>query len=186
MSADMFDIQKLVTESGVPRRTIYFYVQQGLLPPPQGAGLAAFYTEDHLLRLRLIPILRQQGLRLDRIREQFSHMSTEDMRQQVSDAALRAVEKQLDPPTVPASAPALPEMHEISSLASNWGEQSFTHYSLPAGIVITVPDGMSQVDRQRLHLLLQAARKIYSTRNGQYIVHKPEKPGDDPESPGGG
>ena len=80
MSDATFDIQELVAQSGVPRRTVYFYVQQGLLPPPQGAGLAAHYTEDHLLRLRLIPLLRGQGLRLDEIRARFQQMSPEEMR----------------------------------------------------------------------------------------------------------
>ncbi len=44
MTVDTYDIQELVAQSGVPRRTIYFYVQQGILPPPEGAGLAAHYT----------------------------------------------------------------------------------------------------------------------------------------------
>src|SRR5512133_1278980 len=76
-----YDIQDLVNVSGVPRRTVYFYVQQGVLPPPEGAGLAARYGEDHLLRLRLIPVLRQQGLRLDEIRARFAKMSADEMRQ---------------------------------------------------------------------------------------------------------
>ena len=38
---DGLDIQELVNQSGVPRRTIYFYVQQGLLPPPEGAADAS-------------------------------------------------------------------------------------------------------------------------------------------------
>ena len=71
MADQSLDIQALVSQSGVPRRTIHFYVQQGILPPPQGAGLAASYNEEHLLRLRLIPVLRREGLRLDEIRQRF-------------------------------------------------------------------------------------------------------------------
>ena len=63
MTVKTYDIQELVTQSGVPRRTIYFYVQQGILPPPEGAGLAAHYNEEHLLRLQLIPLMRGQGQR---------------------------------------------------------------------------------------------------------------------------
>ena len=65
MEETAYDIQELVDLSGISRRNIYFYVQQGVLPAPQGAGLAARYGEEHLLRLRLIPLLRQDGLRLD-------------------------------------------------------------------------------------------------------------------------
>src|SRR5512142_142842 len=83
MSSKTYDIQELVSQSGVPRRTIYFYVQQGVLPPPEGAGLAAHYSEEHLLRLRLIPVLRQQGLRLDEIRARFGQMGADEMRRLV-------------------------------------------------------------------------------------------------------
>ena len=38
MEDTSFTIQELVDLSGVPRRNIYFYAQQGILPPPQGAG----------------------------------------------------------------------------------------------------------------------------------------------------
>ncbi|MBE0698357.1 MAG: MerR family transcriptional regulator [Anaerolineaceae bacterium] len=169
MAADTFDIQKLVTESGVARRTIYFYVQQGLLPPPQGAGLAAYYTEDHLLRLKLIPILRVAGLRLDDIRERFTQMSIDEMRQQVSDAASRAVPDQPAPSMgcgrVPASAP----VPFPAGRALGWSEQHFRHYSLPAGITLVVPEQMSPLDRQRLNQLLQAARQIFSAPNAQFV-----------------
>ena len=69
MSDPEYDIRTLIELSGVPRRTIYFYTQQGIIPPPRGAGLAARYGEVHLLRLRMIPLFRRQGLRLDDIRQ---------------------------------------------------------------------------------------------------------------------
>src|SRR5919109_4051628 len=64
-----YTITELSELSGVNRRNIHFYVQQSLLPPPEGAGLGARYTDEHLLRLRAIPALRSRGLRLDEIRE---------------------------------------------------------------------------------------------------------------------
>ena len=67
-----YTISELINLSGVNRRNVHFYVQQGLLPPPQGAGLGARYSDDHLLYLRAIPFLRGRGLRLDQIRERFA------------------------------------------------------------------------------------------------------------------
>lgn len=72
---DSLTISDLEAATGVPRRTIYFYVQQGILPPPSGAGLAARYHQPHLLRLRAIPRLRRSGWRLDRIRHFFQTTS---------------------------------------------------------------------------------------------------------------
>lgn len=155
MPMNTYDIQELVTQSGVPRRTIYFYVQQGVLPPPEGAGLAAHYTEDHLLRLRLIPLLRQEGLRLDDIRARFTQLSGEEMRSMLSSSP-------------PAQAPAAPRAvrepfaPEIPGTPPGWGQQRFTHYALPAGIALVAPENLNMLDRQRLNQLLQAARQIFS------------------------
>lgn len=62
-----YNIRELVRESDVPRRTIRYYVQRDLLPPPHGAGRGHYYTADHLERLRRIRQLQEQGRSLDEI-----------------------------------------------------------------------------------------------------------------------
>jgi AcrR family transcriptional regulator len=53
----------------VPRRTIYYYVRQGLLPEAQKASRTrALYTEDHVALLAEVERLRAQGLRPTTIR----------------------------------------------------------------------------------------------------------------------
>src|SRR5919112_3202069 len=71
-----YDISELSELSGVTRRNIHFYIQQGLLPPAEGAGLGARYSDAHLLRLKAIPLMRARGLRLDQIRERLSNLNT--------------------------------------------------------------------------------------------------------------
>ena len=62
-------ISELEHESGVPRRTIYYYVRLGLLPEAQKASpTRALYTEDHLALLRDIETLKAEGLRPAAIR----------------------------------------------------------------------------------------------------------------------
>ena len=62
-------VSELEGESGVPRRTIYYYVRLGLLPEAQKASRTrALYTEDHLALLRDIEALRAEGLRPAAIR----------------------------------------------------------------------------------------------------------------------
>ena len=168
MPEQTFDIQELVKASGVPRRTIYFYVQQGLLPAPEGAGLAAYYTRAHLVRLQIIPILRQQGLRLDEIRQRFGQMTQAEMETLVStqpagsptvqDAAAPAKPAAMLPPTVrPQSKPI--EIREGRPAA----ERRFVHYQLPSGITLMAPDDLSQAEQMRLRQLLKAAAQIFST-----------------------
>ena len=62
-------ISELERESGVPRRTIYYYVRLGLLPEAQKASpTRALYTEDHLALLQDIEALKAEGLRPAAIR----------------------------------------------------------------------------------------------------------------------
>ncbi len=67
----MYSIGQLQAETGATRRTIHFYVQQEILPPPSGAGPRATYDEGHRLRLLAVPKLRAAGWRLDQIRAFF-------------------------------------------------------------------------------------------------------------------
>lgn len=64
-----YDINDLAEQMGTPRRTIRYYVEIGLLPPPEGAGRAAMYGDEHLERLAAIKRLQSQGLTLEQIRE---------------------------------------------------------------------------------------------------------------------
>ena len=54
-------MRDLVRESGLPRETIHFYMQQGLLPKALKTGRnTALYTQDHLERLRRIRELQER------------------------------------------------------------------------------------------------------------------------------
>ena len=65
-------IGELAERTGVTRRTIRYYVEIGLLPPPSGAGKAAMYGEERLERLDLIKKLQSIRLSLEEIREQLA------------------------------------------------------------------------------------------------------------------
>ncbi len=115
-----YSIQELCDQTGLPRRTIHFYSQQGILPPPSGAGLGAHYDEGHLLRLLLIPALRRQGLRLDEIRTRLTGMDLD---------ALQALHRQVGQEGQARRSPQPPP-----------AGRTFTHYPLPAGMLLVAPD----------------------------------------------
>ena len=58
---------ELAEVSGVPARTIRFYIARGLLPPPLVGGRAACYSEEHLKELDRIKTLQRQGRTLAKI-----------------------------------------------------------------------------------------------------------------------
>jgi DNA-binding transcriptional MerR regulator len=131
-----YTIAELSELAGVARRNIHFYVQQGLLPPPEGAGLGARYSDEHLLRLRAIPVLRSQGLRLDEIRAKLSGM----------DAA--SVESLLHPqptPVVPGPQPR--------------GE-ALMRYRLAPGIELLVSAEAAPLWRVKQAELMQAIERV--------------------------
>jgi DNA-binding transcriptional MerR regulator len=53
-------IDELAQRGGVPSRTIRYYTQQGLLPPPYLRGRVGWYDDSHLERLRLIKELQEK------------------------------------------------------------------------------------------------------------------------------
>ena len=68
MEGPRYTIDQLVEVTGLPRRTIRYYVQEGLLEPPAGRGRGGFYNDSHIERLRQIMADRARGLSLDAIR----------------------------------------------------------------------------------------------------------------------
>lgn len=62
------NISELAVAAGLSRRAVRFYVQQGLLAPPEGRGRGSHYRPEHLARLKRIVELQQAGHSLDAIR----------------------------------------------------------------------------------------------------------------------
>src|SRR5262245_54661461 len=60
-------LQQLGERSGVPERSIRYYIQKGLLPRPEGEKRGAFYTAAHLADLLRIRQWQDAGLSLDAI-----------------------------------------------------------------------------------------------------------------------
>jgi DNA-binding transcriptional MerR regulator len=67
MEEPRYTIDELVEKSGLSRRTIRYYVQEGLIPPPAGRGRGGFYNDSHLATLLKIQDLRQRGFTLSAI-----------------------------------------------------------------------------------------------------------------------
>src|SRR4029453_13995197 len=71
-------IQELADRAEVTTRTIRYYVEQGVLPPPQ-RGRPAEYTEEHVARLALVKRLKEQYLPLEEIRDTMQRLSLEEV-----------------------------------------------------------------------------------------------------------
>ena len=122
-------IKDVCAKAGVTPRTIHFYIQQGVLPPPDGGGRGARYTEAHLGRLQLIRRLQKEHLPLNEIRRQLDTLS--------DDQVLRALMGGSPSPKARSSA-----LDYIQSVKSRAGARPFARPSRPTldAVASVTPD----------------------------------------------
>jgi DNA-binding transcriptional MerR regulator len=71
MQEKTYTIEKLSEFTGFSRRTIRYYISEGLLEPPAGRGRGGFYYDSHLTVLQQIRALQEKGMKLAAIQEHF-------------------------------------------------------------------------------------------------------------------
>ncbi len=147
-----YDIGELSELSGVTRRNIHFYVQQGLLPPAEGAGLGARYSDAHLLRLKAIPLLRARGMRLDQIRGRLSKLNT---------AGLEALLADLSRPLPLVVEAGVGPARDIPP------SRTLTRYQVAPGVELTVDAGGGHKTMARVAELLRACGHIFGGDYGR-------------------
>jgi DNA-binding transcriptional MerR regulator len=72
MTEKHYTIEELSQITGFSRRTIRYYIAEGLLEPPAGRGRGGFYFDSHVETLTRIRTLRNGGVRLSAVAEMLS------------------------------------------------------------------------------------------------------------------
>ena len=83
-STNAYTLDELCALAGVTVRTVRYYISEGLLPPPTGAGPNARYGDEHLDRLRVIGLLKERYLPLREIRRALEGMTPEEIAETVN------------------------------------------------------------------------------------------------------
>jgi DNA-binding transcriptional MerR regulator len=179
-----FDIKELCTRARVTPRTVHFYVQQGLLPPPGSVGPGARYGEGHVARLRLIRLLQKQHLPLAEIAKRTKGLTdgqvdallaeTKARRAEPRGSALDYIRGVLQDPndrrtTFSASQPltthrVLSRMESDASAPAASGapaRSQWERFSFADGIELHVRRPLSRLDQRRLEKLMSAVRTIF-------------------------
>lgn len=68
-TAQSLSLDQLCILAELPRRTVRYYIQLGLVDRPIGETRAAYYTDQHLQQLLTIRKWTDAGLSLERIRQ---------------------------------------------------------------------------------------------------------------------
>jgi DNA-binding transcriptional MerR regulator len=72
----MADLER---ETGFSARTVRYYITEGLLLPAHGRGPTATYDLGHLLRLRMITLLKANYLPLEEIKTRLQGLTDDDI-----------------------------------------------------------------------------------------------------------
>lgn len=141
-------IGDLADLAGVSRRTIRYYVQRGLVPPPLGAGRGHYYTGEHLQRLLSIRLLQDRGLSLEAIERQQAGPPPD------ADTAARSRSRRApdaaDAPQAPGQTPAGPPPD-----LSLW-----TRIGIAEGAELHIEGGRYRLSPGRMLRLREAVRAI--------------------------
>lgn len=98
-------LSELEARLGIKARTIRSYIEKGLLPGPEGAGPKAYYTAEHLERLKAVKFLRDvEGLSLDEIRRRLLAASRDEIREIAEQLGQFEASAEAIPPTALSSA----------------------------------------------------------------------------------
>ncbi len=103
-------ISELADLSGVSPRTIRYYIKEGILPQPEIRGKYAVFTDEYMHRLRLIKLLKDAYLPLNRIREMLDSLTYNELIE-----LLNEFEK--DPVTVLAGMQSLPSVEQSTQFS---------------------------------------------------------------------
>ena len=145
MNEGRYLIEELCTLTGFPRRTVRYYVQEGLIDPPAGRGRGGYYSDLHVAELARIRSLQDQGYRLDAIRGQLGRTAP---------ARVPAA----DPPLAAADAtPGAPR----SSPASSW-----IHHEVTPGVELHVSAEAEAKLGTAVAAALEAVRSIVEREGG--------------------
>lgn len=156
----------------VTPRTVRYYIQQGLLPPADGAGQSASYNSGHLARLQLVKRLQANHLPLAEIRAKLDALPPGGEHQLLAQpppaptsaaeyirAALAgtAPASSASPPAPrPAPAPQPPAASTGFGARSTWD-----HHVLHRDIELHVRRPLDPAANRKLERLLELARTLF-------------------------
>ncbi|MSP92821.1 MAG: MerR family transcriptional regulator [Myxococcales bacterium] len=144
--ADHVTIDDLALTSGESRRTIRYYMLNGLLAGPSGQGPAARYPAGHVDRLRLIRRMQDQGLQLSTIRDALDRLDDGSVRSALSAPVAM--------PSAPAAASG-PREGPVGSARSQW-----ERFELDIGVELHVRRPLPVSANRRVQRLLEYAEKL--------------------------
>lgn len=144
MENNSYRIGELAEKAGVTKRTVHYYISRGLLPPPEGAGLATTYSDEHLYRIMLIKKMQDEYLPLDEIRRRIRSIALADVMKAIESGDVTAAE----------------ESNGSYSEGSNTGN-TYERIELGLGIELHYPSECSMKARRIVDKIVKYSERIF-------------------------
>lgn len=160
-----FDLEELGRRTGLPPRTIRYYISEGLVPAPVKRGPASYYREDHLNRLVLIRKYQSEGLPLDLIRRRLSRLGVKGVQAEASGGRGDGLGDGLEPGG--SGQPALDYIRKLRGGGSEPGPVAdagpwdrWVRTKISPDVELNVKEPLDGERRRRVEMLIAQARKI--------------------------
>jgi DNA-binding transcriptional MerR regulator len=153
--AKQWTLRELAAETGVPERTIRFYISRELLPPPLKGGRGAAYGPLHKTLLETIKKLQAKGMMLAEISRSLALADVSPTQELISHGLREAREE-----NVPGRENELGESAEIAFIerpATLPEPETWRSYSIAGDVVVMLRAGTSP---WRTKAILSALRRF--------------------------
>jgi DNA-binding transcriptional MerR regulator len=138
-----FSLDELATLTDVPRRTVRYYIELGLLEGAEGETRAARYTRRHLETLLQIRRLTAEGVALSRIKQRL--------------AGEAMAEGAASPGAVRASARAFSVAETSVPYDATPSIEVRSHLQLSPGIELVIEPGAARLSSEQLRRFMREA-----------------------------
>ena len=160
-----YTIDELSELTGYSRRTIRYYVQEGLLDSPAGRGKGGFYFDSHLRQLQLIKKLQERGMSLSSIAKYMELDS--DPRRQFYDEYMRPTWKLKMAEDAFLAPDQRANMMKIKMDKSNKlrpqsssARDVWAKYEIAPGLELNIRRDVEQKQKRKIDDIIRIAREI--------------------------
>ena len=153
---DWLTLDDLCDRTGESRRTVRFYILNGLLSAPVGQGPAARYPASHTLRLRVVRRMQDEGMQLSRIRQLTVDLDDTAL-QQLLDGA-----RPLTPMSglQPEPRPATPQIEAPAHASEGWRRSQWERLVLEPGVELHLCRPANTAVNRRIQKVLEFYKSL--------------------------
>jgi DNA-binding transcriptional MerR regulator len=150
----LYKLDELARAAGTSARTVRYYVQRGLLPPPAFRGKDTAYGREHLVRLRAIRRLQEAFFPLDAIAVELERRSLPEIERIAEGLEVPTAQLGAPPPAANLTPPMRSSPPSPSALS-----RTFRRVELAPGVELSIAEDAPLESRMLAEKILEDSKK---------------------------